>query len=235
MDADSRTRSPARAPGPGLTVDSDAVLGALAVHVRRIFVAHYRYAKGGASSWGSRPMARWDGGEDARGRVHQPVWPRIARLLAAHQIDPNRFIEAQFLARKGGDDVPQPNMLLAASAMAAYHARPPESARLLVLAWHAQMQHLEVEAGARESLYRETPEVAAFYILASPLSELSGLFRYCVACQAGNAALKAMFADAALHQYVFRRHAYDRAWPDQVPPELVRLADAFLSQVSRED
>jgi hypothetical protein len=233
MAANPRANKPAGV--PLLSLDPESVVSSLAVHVRRLFVVHYQNAKGGGSTWGNRPMARWDGGEDSAGRVHQPVWPKIARHLAAHQIDPAAFIEAQFLGRKGGDDVPLPNILLSQSAMAKFHAQPPESSRQLVLAWRAQMQHLEVAAGERESFYHESPAVAAYYVLASPLSELSGLFRYCIARQADNGNLRAMFHDAALQQYVFRRHAYDQAWPEQIPPDLGVLADAFLTQVGQEE
>jgi hypothetical protein len=214
--------------------ERQAHVAAMARMIRQLFVFRVRgemaARTGKADTWGDSHVFSRDGGRDRRGKVHASIWEQIARSCLEHRLDPTALVETHFETNFVLMGLPRPGALLGAAALRRYRDYDQDCGWRMGLAWNAQMQHLEVEAGARESLYRESPEVAAFYILASPLAELSGLFRYCVAWQADNAALRAMFRWSALEHYISKRYAYDRGWGDWIPSELRAEADAFFEQ-----
>jgi hypothetical protein len=232
---DATKDRPARPGAPVLRVDPAAVLDAMAREIRAIYSAQRRYASARRprpSTWGQKVIPRWDGGEDPHGAVHVPIWPRIAQICAVHQIEPRLFVEAQFAGRAAGE-VPQPDALLRAEALERYHAHVRGSEARLRLDWRAESGHFLRKATTREYTLGETRDEAAAYVLADPDSNLSALFRYCLAHLGQSPGLMARYRIPALMQYAFRRYAYDRAWADHLPDGLRANADAFLAQFSR--
>src|SRR5262245_27211160 len=58
--------------------------------------------------------SKWDGGTDSMGRRHKSMWMKVAEKLFDSQIDPIKFVRAQFRFHEGA--MPYPTILLTSDA-----------------------------------------------------------------------------------------------------------------------
>lgn len=68
----------------------------LLAYIRHAFIWHQHGTTDLESPEQSRHVTRWDGGEDSFGCKFTPVWPRIAKMVAASNADPGAWVAAHF-------------------------------------------------------------------------------------------------------------------------------------------
>jgi hypothetical protein len=213
-------------PGPSAAVRSTAN------RLRSAYVARRRAIQtqqtGRPSTWGETRIPRWDGGLDPNGVRHPCIWLSIARRCLEDGLDPFVLVALLFEGREVGE-MPLPNVMLSPRMLDQYEDRAREMEGELKVALRVQNELMVGEAAllaAREKIDRG---VALARVLADTTFDLSGLFRYCHAMQAGDPELSQRFLGPALTQYLFRRAIYDRAWGDLIPRTLKTQAEAILA------
>lgn len=195
---------------------------ALVAKVRAAYISCYRSVTG-SKSYGSQPLACWDGGEDRFGRRHQPAWPRLAAVLLELQADPIDYIAANFQGHVGRHPL-TPVQLAGPAARQRWLARDATAdnrRELLRMQLTAQANAVHGLAEAYVLGSRWSRERAMRYALgsASPVTLLPVL-RYVLLLESRFADLAATVAEAALHDYLFRQHDYDAVLQDTIPQAL---------------
>jgi hypothetical protein len=122
----------------------------LAIEADRVRTFYYNlrpafYLRHGHSvpGFSARPLPIWDGGVDALGKTHQPVWPKIVRFAARNAIDPGRLVEAAYDIAKGSHP-PTPNALMHERTLAAARPDLAQEQRLACLGLASQHHHFFV-------------------------------------------------------------------------------------------
>ncbi len=202
--------------------------------IRDLFVIHVGIVNasqpGRRGTWGDSHLPSRDGGQDRRGKVHPSVWEKIARSCLEHGLDPSALVAAHFETTHVLKGLPRPGALVGEAALRRYGDYVRDCSGRMRLAWDVQLEDLEIQSYRRERSYREEPEDAAFRVLASPHSQMSGLFRYCIASTGKCGELMARFRPMALEQYLSGRYAYDLGWGDLIPAELRAEADKWFEE-----
>jgi hypothetical protein len=219
---------------PGGGPDRDAMIASLAGAIRELFVANYRAAKlattGVATDWGSRHMARWDGGEGDTG-TFESTWARAAALCLDREMEIGAFVKAQFVNL--GADVPFPNRLLGEAAVDRYRLLEQKAPEDLRAARRVQQNVFTYQIHWRRK-QRQLDEVDSIRsVLVDGSVGLSNLFRHCSAAHHLHADIADMFRDAAFRQYLFQRRAYDLSWGDFIPAALREDAASFLAALTQ--
>ena len=172
---------------------------------------HQRAVKGQNSQYCSSP--RWDGGRDAAGRRSQPIWPKIAKFVLSHHLDPVQFVRSQFHGRLS--NAPTPNMCLTPSAVQRYKEYSDKI--FTRLTFEFQQQNREAEYSLRRFLqdgYQQ--DQACRLVIDSGFTVLSPLYRYCLAVATGHSDLADVWEPDALSQFMLN------------PDDLERIFGAFL-------
>jgi hypothetical protein len=237
MDAKKRktVRRPRPVKRPEIEVENviDDYLMSLAGLIRTIFVANYRRTMialtGTHSTWGEKPMAKWDGGTNDEG-TFQPIWPKVASLCLEYDLDPVSFVTAQF---RTNSRPPSPNVLLSPTAITRYeHAletQAEELRRKLMIYDRVFAQ----KAFELEHLLGCNKATAARAAIRNMDADLSPLYRYSRCMRARDEESASRFHDAALIQYLCRHNAYDEFWGDLIPAILRDEAQRFLARFAR--
>lgn len=197
------------------------------------YAAHRDYTSkrsGLPSSAGSTRSPRWDGGTDAMGRNHKPVWPKIAAFVAEHKLDPNRLIRTAFLGAAHGKP-PQPNMLYGVKALEAYHNGSGVAEDIDAI-YRAQAGEFTEQVDRLTDKGMPTAS-AVRQVLRDRTLGLSALFRYTAAANVGFADIAREFQNAAQLQYLLNRTSIDAGWGVDIPEELTRAANDASSAALR--
>lgn len=178
----------------------------------------------GSSDFGGRHMARWDGGRDAHGRVHQPVWPRLAAFIRKNNLPPAEYIAFLFSLRKVHPLLP--DQMMSAASLQQYQERqvsPSNSAenldaalKMQILKARAELVHRMRNDGVRKKLGWSQKDILTS-VLTDDSLPLSALFRYCLAVSERLPDVAARLRGAAEGQYMRNPDAYDRAWRRWLP------------------
>lgn len=209
---------------PTLTLDELSAL------VRSLYCAAYRNMSPASADYGSTRIPRWDGGtDDADGRTYQPVWPKVARFILDHGLDPAAYIHVQFMHRRGLRP-PAPTTLYSAAALARYEAQRELEVPNILVDWDRQKRSLDMRVA---ELRRNYPQAEDWRRITTALHDqqqvtASSLFRYCAAVRCGLQAVAAYYFKAALAQYVVQARQYDAAIGDAIPSELRQEAAATM-------
>ena len=211
--------------------ERDRDLHPLADHIRRDFILAYRRhhldRTGRPSRFGARLDPRWDGVAGRGGGRRRAIWYDVARLALAERIEPGELIEAAFSVADEGC-LPEPTSLLSPAVL----DRARDDRGLVV-------ENLRIALGAQQNIWKIEAylimrregcdvETAASQVLKNRRLELSALFRYCMATQAGDVEVAGLFEEAAFEQYLPIKWAFDRAWGELIPAALKERADRFL-------
>lgn len=210
-------------------MDPESGASAYATEVRQAYIMVRRLFTND-SGYGSRPIPKWDGGEDAYGRRHKPVWPRIAAKLLGLSADPYEYCIAQYRAPRARPTTP--NMLLSEQAEQAWRLATAEAEPLA--AQELSQESVRYSASLLP-LMRNLGWVyprAARYVLGSNQHSLSPLFRYCQAAAEGLSDVLVGVERAALLQYLRRPAAYDVAWSGFLPKPLVDTGSVVRRQMA---
>ena len=84
--------------------DLEAIVDAAASRVRERYILWRKMFEERQTGVPSdyEPGPQWDGGLDAAGQTHPPIWPRIAKVLLAREFDVDAYIQAAFTLCEGG-------------------------------------------------------------------------------------------------------------------------------------
>lgn len=193
-----------------------AAVSALWVHVRQMYIACYRDFTGQVE-YGDDGVPRWDGGEDTWGVRHKSIWPKLTKRIIELGVEPLTYIRAQFHSAPRGNP-PEPGYLLSRAAWARYQRFFKASSTAAVERYNHFSAQLAGYALTLSTVQGMDHRRAIRNGLLNVVDiQAPALFRYCFATQEGYADVAAMYHDRALHQYVFQRELYDRAWGERIP------------------
>jgi hypothetical protein len=205
-------------------------LEALSQRIRDLWVAEYRdfelRTKGKATGWGSRHMAKWDGGETADGKLCRPVWPRIADFVLEYDLDPDVLVHAMFWRRV--DYPPTPNQAHGQFALEQYRLYTSPGTRLeikteLIHSFESQKQRAMADVFAKKTYHKLDEKTAWRVVVGSNTTPLTPLFRYCVARNQGWEDIAVDFVKPALRQYRRLADLYDEVYGDWIPADIKRI------------
>jgi hypothetical protein len=204
---------------------------AMAEQVRQIYCMICRVLTK-RDDFGKEAIPRWDGGRDPYGRHWKSVWPKIAKHLITIQADPLDFIQAQFNG-VSPDSLPFPNTFWSEKATNRYRAYMENACETLQRALEFETQAIRAQAIIlRDGLDWTNMAAMRQAIVTEHGVHASPLMRFCLADEYGLEDVAALYHDAALLQYVFRRDIYDEVWgkciPDSLRTEGADLADRML-------
>tara|TARA_B100000700_G_C14896858_1_gene785434 strand:- start:405 stop:1091 length:687 start_codon:yes stop_codon:yes gene_type:complete len=183
-----------------------------------------RYARGGH-------LPRYDGGEDGMGRTHKPFWPKAAKYVVKHSLNPRRWIKfaLETFQAKGYRDrrrFATPNVLVSDALRTDYELYVQELPERLRVELDSQSSTamLRFRSRARSRLYGPSEEDALRSVLLDLSLPLSALFRYSAAVSGDLHDVAARFFEPALMQYFFEQELYDDAWSGHIPDSLRQAA-----------
>lgn len=200
----------------------------LATDVRNIYVCCRSSHQGSAYT----PGANWDGGTSRFGRQTKPIWPRVARFIIRHGLDPVAFIRSQFW-HTPKDRPPQPTDLMSEAALEKWqvYERGIEKSLSSQLSYEITSIRSEM-LPLQEGLNWSHDRALKFALYNVKTVVASPLVRYCLAVEYGMDEVAEHFHDRALFQYAFQKDAYDAAWPQgSIPEALVREGRALVERI----
>jgi hypothetical protein len=212
---------------------SELDFNALCELVRESYCQHVRafYASQNVfdyQTYGDRELPQYDGGTTRAGRNYKPLWPKLAKLILDKQLDVRDYVRATFRSWEGQKH-PAPNYLLSAAAMERYEdyksthplGRGTEVARELKI--NADLATTRIEMV--KVMQNVDEHQAQIKTILDPFTELSALFRLCMAVNGGHDNLVPELVNEALAQYISNRDAYDDTWESFIPDLLRQRAD----------
>ena len=183
------------------------------------------------------PHPKWDGGEDANGHQHKPYWPKMARFMLEHELDPEYCIHMQFGDRKRTDDPPFPSHITSVNWLDRYQVESPEvlisevkdalQTEKAHCMWAIALIEDDDDAQGPE-LWRE--------VLFDDTIPMSPLFRYCVAYRDKLHDVANEYEQSAMVQYSLARKAYEEGWKGWIPEDFkdsVQMACQIIAKARR--
>jgi hypothetical protein len=217
--------------------EDDRVLEEQSAHVRNLYCeARRRFlaARGIPSSFGNQPVPRWDGGTDAAGVKHKPIWPKILCFCAANSFNPSILIKAVFANGKGPEP-PPPTRLYGGYAFGLYAQQAQiekTHLRQSLIYYSDQANKYYHSFAARDDT--EPGETWRTVLRRNP-PMLSALYRYCVATRLGFDDIAAEHASTAFTEYFWSKDAYDEVWSDWIPESLRAEGTALAERLRGAD
>jgi hypothetical protein len=211
---------------------NDEKIKRLGQEIRRMWVEEMRFfhlrTEGVDHRWGSKHMARWDGGTDKNSRTHKPVWPQIAKFCTDNQINPALMVRAMFYSAPKGLP-PQPNQCKGAFALARYEKYTGFESQLelktsLMYKFEAQKALALGNVHRLKDYNGHDDDTAWRLTITSKHDPFTPLFRYCVAMNQGWDDLAVLYADDARYQYTRDAEVYNEVWGEWIPEELKKGA-----------
>jgi hypothetical protein len=211
------------------------LLDELAERIRMLYwAAHNRFmeaTQGVCMGRRCRTMPQWDGGTDARGVCHKPIWPKIALRLLHDDIPPEKAIAALFDAVVGAQP-PFPNQLLSDNLTAKLKRQPGHQLTQVRYRFQAEQTAVKLELGILRRNSSLDDRLIQRMVLVSRSVPLSPLFRFIMALQTGNRDLATDYESAAFFQYLGHRSQYDEIYGTNLPGEFRSKADQLRGIVS---
>jgi len=192
----------------------------LAAELRFQYVNAYRARvlarTGTRTTYGDRPLPRWDG----------TFWLQLADHCRKHQLSAKILVDAVF-AEWRENAPPPPTILKSEYGLQCYNTRASRREADIRAASQIQQRQLAAEVALLQVAHPEMTELAVVRrALTSPRLDLSAVFRYVAATFAGLDDMALQHLDAATEQYAAARAAYDAVWKELIPVELKLAADA---------
>jgi hypothetical protein len=175
--------------------------------------------------------AKWDGGRDDEGFFHKSVWVAVAdKLIARHCLAPERFVQAQFL-----DKQPiKPNMLKSEEAWDRFTNFNGDATARLKSEFKAECVAFEMAQQEAVTWFPDADKKDIWrFVLRDTQSQLSALFRFCVALSEQLGDIAAQFQELAMQDYLQNPQGYDYAWGTKLPDSLKKEAENILSGLER--
>lgn len=218
----------------------DELLEDLSQQVRQTYVDCRRKIeeerKGVPSHYQS--CARWDGvrtrKEDTT-QLQPPVWPKIVRFALSHGLDPVQYVSDMMFILSVRKICPMPPQLHGRWAEDVYFQAFPKDLRQQSVedAFQAQRVALSCKITDFTGLPGWTFEKIRRHVITDPDVQLSALFRYCCAVEAGLTDVAARYRAAALRQYSLNSDAYDAVWGAWLPDEVKASGRRLKERIAR--
>lgn len=186
-----------------------------------------------------QPAPRYDGGEDENGHHHEPVWPKIARFMITHHLDPYFCIRKRFEIARAGS-APWPNQIAVDAYLDIYTGEKEILTQQDVqVAFDLEKQYCRVAlTSTRYNREGVSKDMVWKSLLLDDLLEISPLMRYCLARQLGLTKVAELFVMRAMTQYVIAPKTYDVVWGGSIPEDFKEQTDAvykIVKKLSSED
>ncbi len=176
---------------------------------------------GAYTGWGSRHMAKWDGGADKVGTFRTSVWEKIAEFCKANHIPPTELVQSLFYRVM---HAPQPNMGHGQYALSKWLAYKEPGTRQeirtdILNTFESNKAYTSANI-CRLQLYGGLSESDALQKVALDATNvLTPLFRYCI-LKGLDRPIAANYLDAALYTYSRHPDLYNEVWGAWIPQEL---------------
>jgi hypothetical protein len=174
----------------------------------------------------------WDGGTNRDGKRFKSVWVKIVQFAQKNNIDPEVLVESVFGCHEHGTP-PTPQQISGPYGLECVSRYKAVSEERLKLQYRVEKQLAEqtfFEVGLRH------PEMGGLKkwrrVITSSLVELSGLFRYCMACNLGQADLAEALYARAMQEYSRSPAAWKKIMGDDLPQEFMRVAELRRQLIS---
>jgi|GEM_PF-3127794 len=209
-DTDQRRQTPTRQ-------SIDEAVSALAKRVRTIYCICRREFGGRADqNYGGKPIAKWDGGEDAFGNSHKrAVWPKIAFTIIECNADPVMFIRAQFSGANWSRP-PAPNMMYNTEAVCRWEDYRHNAKVRLKQQMESDVNQVRVSVLPLTATLHWEYRRALEQVLSNSKISVTPLTRYYLAVNEGMA-IADRFREAAILQYLFQIFDYDELLGGKIP------------------
>ena len=171
---------------------------------------------GKPSNFGRGVMAAWDGGVDANGRNHQPIWPKISQFLDQQAIVPEFLLQLVFT---NWSDItpPLPTHFLSPVVVKQYLDASEELRRRLENSLRNQWQLFNTHRSLHLS-NGATEQQAACWAIADQELTFTALFRYIIASRLGYTDLQTVAEDKARRQVrAMRQLLLTTTWSQLIP------------------
>jgi hypothetical protein len=209
---------------------AETIIDSLEDKVRACYIAVKRKVSGNLE-YGKQGMERWDGGQDKNGRLHKPVWPKLAKHIVNLGADPAQYIQAQFNnARK--DRLPLPNQLMSPRAVSCWERHTRDAPK--ALADRLEREMAAIFGSTRtlcDSLKWPLTRALRYSLLDVKGVAASVFVRYCCAVETGYDDIADTFRERAVVDYVFQRSLYDRVWSENIPASVKEEANAMVERL----
>ena len=207
------------------------------VRERRVFESRVRGVK---SSYGLKPIPKWDGTEDNLGRAvradkygrnYKPIWPKIASFASKHDVDPLVLIKNRFLNARGPRP-PEPTDCMCQLALDLCKQDQISVDDLNKKLYQFQ-DIFQKEAEGRAHYidkYGWTPEKVIDSVARDLTLPFSDLYRYYLASVNGIVDLAEKHRPDAILEYArFIRGYSESLWSSIIPSELANEAAIVVS------
>jgi hypothetical protein len=183
------------------------------------------------------PPPRWEGGRDSSGKIHQPIWPRIAEFSLKNELDPLAHVRAQF---DRSLRPPTPGFLLTDESLDRYRSQIASFEKELRFDCTVQLDRIHVEVSCLQSLSDYSELECWVSVLWGPYPELRPLCRYCIAVwliqshgqHPSLMQLKEGYRHAACLEFLGYPGLYRKILTDLIPKNLVKLHSRLRSSVA---
>jgi len=215
--------------------DENSLQAQLAARLRAAYIRErrrwIRAVTGKDSKYGSKSMPRWDGGRDDDGACHKSVWLDIARhLLDMKCLSPERFVQAQFVEKQP----PMPPMLKSEAAWKRFTDFNGDATARLKSEFKAECIAFELAQQEATTWFPEYDKKDVWrFVLRDTQSQLSALFRFCVALSEHLGDIAEQFQELALLDYLQDPQGYEQVWGTKIPDSLKEDAKDILSGLER--
>lgn len=174
----------------------------------------------------------WDGGQDSRGAMHKPVWPKLARFALDKSIDPVHWVDALFSMTYlfshpvRPNDLQNPQVLKKVKdwwyekSLDREHAMTTQLINMLGCQWSRRMgTSLSEEAVART-------------VIVDPRLDAPAIVRYVIALHYGHKDLAKKLQVDAIRQYLVDPSVCDRVLAEFLPESFKALAIRVVKESS---
>lgn len=178
----------------------------------------------------NRKYVQLDGGQDARGAVHKPLWPRLVKFALQHNVEPTLLIKAVF-ANRTDRQLPPANMFVSRAALESCQRFQSEHAI------DVEYEFKSFKAEARRLKWELEQTIAAplnviwRLVIVDPMLSYGPLYRYVLALELKEEDLALRYKHSALMEYVTSPDAFDNVMgtflPDDFKAAGRRLREKF--------
>lgn len=203
--------------------------------VRELYVREVRkflWQRGDVSDYGSQPIPQWDGGKDAYGRTHVSLWPHIAKFFVDNELSPElviccMFREAQL---RGAATYPPPSLFIGDLSLAIYKRHRLQIITEKAAEYFSDQERLRTWIWQYKLHYKMDDADAMRHALSANRSDLSPLFRYCMARKNGLTDVAEKFKSRALLEYVWNKDLLEE-WSEILPSDIQQDAERVKAEL----
>ena len=185
------------------------------------------------------PSSKWDGRHFPDYYDKGSVWPKIARFMLEHRLDPHICMWARFQHQKSMNvrRPPFPNQVGVTKYLSMYEEATEEASGAIKQQLEFEKSYLATEM---KMLGRDDPQMSRRDICETVLLDdtlpVTPLLRYCIADQEGFDKVKEWLYKPACRQYRRFPDLYDRHWASvNLPEQITKKVGKNISSVEKRE